>query len=91
MGIRLIDDHTWDVYNVILGVDELRGRGLMKGALQAMLRFATSHRPSRITLKVLRGNPAMAWYRINGFVVTSEHADHFFMSYQPHQCHRGNP
>ena len=90
MGIRLVDGNTWDVYNVILGVSELRGSGLMSSALQALLRFAASHHPVPITLKVLKGNPAMGWYRKNGFVVAAEHPDHFSMSYRPEQCHRGN-
>lgn len=90
MGIRLVDGDTWDVYNVILGVSELRGSGLMSSALQALLRFAGSHHPVRIALKVLKGNPAMDWYRKNGFVIAAEHSDHFSMSYRPEQCHRDN-
>jgi hypothetical protein len=91
MGIRLVDNHTWDVYNVILGVHELRVGGPMRSAFQAMLRFATSHHPAPITLKVLKGNPAIDWYRKNGFVISAEHPDHFAMSYRPLQCHHDNP
>jgi GNAT superfamily N-acetyltransferase len=91
MGIRLVDDHTWDVYNVILGVPELRGSGLMRNAFQAMLRFAASRHAGPITLKVLKGNPAMDWYRRNGFVISAAHPDYFFMSYRPLQCHHDNP
>ena len=91
MGIRLGDGDTWDVYNVILGVSELRGSGLMSSAFQAMLRFAASRHCASITLKVLKGNPAMDWYRKNGFVTSAEYPDHFCMSHRPPQCRHDNP
>ena len=83
MGVRMTGERTWDVYNVILGASELRGSGLMSHALQAMLRFALSRHRARITLKVLKDNPAVAWYRKNGFVVAAEHTDHFCMLHEP--------
>ena len=82
MGIRLIDD-LWDIYNVILGSSGYGGKGLMGKAFQAMLNFAVSRRANPITLKVLKHNPAVGWYRKNGFLVTSEQSDHFCMVYQP--------
>ena len=83
MGIRLIADRAWDVYNVILGVKEFRGTGLMSSALQQMIRFALSRRPAVIALKILKGNSAVDWYRSNGFVTTQDRADHLCMTYEP--------
>jgi RimJ/RimL family protein N-acetyltransferase len=80
MGIRLIDN-IWDVYNVILGLSQFQGRGLMGKAFEAMLGYAMSRHPTQITLKVLKHNPAVAWYQKNGFLITSEEEDHYSMSY----------
>jgi len=90
MGIRLIDD-VWDVYNVILGLANHGGKGLMSGAFQAMLRFAASRRPNPITLRVLKHNPAVCWYQKNGFLITAEQPDHFCMSYQSAKITQDTP
>jgi RimJ/RimL family protein N-acetyltransferase len=82
MGIRLLAD-SWDVYNVILGLAEHGGKGLMSKAFQTMLRFATSRCPKPITVRVLKRNPAVGWYKNNGFVITPEKPDHFYLSYKP--------
>jgi len=82
MGIRLLDD-VWDVYNVIRGSADHGGKGLMSRAFQTMLHFATSHCPNTIAVQVLKNNPAMGWYKKNGFVIMSEQPDHFCLSYQP--------
>ncbi len=81
MGIRLVDD-KWDVYNVILGLPDQAGKGLMSKALRMMLSFAASHKTKPITVKVLKKNPAVRWYKKNGFVETEELQDHFCMWYQ---------
>lgn len=82
MGIRLIEG-GWDVYNVILGSKDFGSKGLMSKAFKAMLQFAVSNHQYSITLKVLKHNPAIEWYKKNGFTITSEQSDHFCMSYQP--------
>jgi RimJ/RimL family protein N-acetyltransferase len=78
MGIRVLES-AWDVYNVILGLPDHGGKGLMGKSLQTMLRFALSLHAMPITLEVLRNNPAVAWYQKNGFVITSEQRDHYCM------------
>ena len=78
MGIRL-QLAEWDVYNVILGVTEMAGRGLMGRAFQLMLGFAWHQQPRPINLQVLKLNPAIGWYQKNGFSVTSDGGDHFVM------------
>lgn len=81
MGIRQLPE-AWDVYNVILGVANYGGQGLMSTAFQEMLGFAATHSPLPITLQVLKHNPALTWYQKNGFVITTEHQAHFSMVYQ---------
>ena len=81
MGIRLLDK-VWDIYNVILGLPDYRKKGYMGKALQAMLDLAQSVNHCPITLQVLKSNPAVTWYKKNGFVVTAEHRNHFSMVYQ---------
>jgi len=81
MGIRLLDE-AWDIYNVILGLPAYGKKGYMGKAFQAILAYAQSVNKRPITLQVLKGNPAVAWYKKNGFVVTAEHADYYSLVYQ---------
>ena len=67
MGIRLLDE-VWDVYNVILGLTEYGKKGYMGKAFQQMLIYAQSIRKCPITLQVIKSNPAVAWYKKNGFI-----------------------
>jgi RimJ/RimL family protein N-acetyltransferase len=80
MGIRLLDN-KWDVYNVILGDNEFKGTGIMGQSFQAMLSFARGRRDAPIGLSVLKNNPAIWWYKKNGFKIDSETPDHFEMSF----------
>jgi len=66
MGFRLADQAI-DVYNVILGLKEYGGRGLMSKALTIMIGFIKSRYPQTIIAKVLNKNPALEWYKKNGF------------------------
>ena len=84
MGIRLQDIH-WDVYNVILGLQEFGRRGLMGLAFGAMLEHAFSLDPLPISLQVLQNNPAVKWYQRQGFEISEIHESHYVMIYQPTQ------
>ncbi|CAG1004319.1 hypothetical protein ANRL4_03434 [Anaerolineae bacterium] len=75
MGFRLRES-TWDVYNVIVGVPALSGKGYMVQALRMMCSYALSLQPLRITAKVLITNTALQWYYRNGFREHTAHADH---------------
>lgn len=90
MGIRLLDE-VWDIYNVIRGTADHGGKGLMSKAFHAMLRFAASCRLKPITVQVLKHNPAVGWYKKNGFVIASEQPDHFCLSYQPENIRKDTP
>jgi ribosomal protein S18 acetylase RimI-like enzyme len=77
IGFRIIDKKA-DIYNAILGLSEYAGKGIMSLALRLLCSYARS-RTSAIGLKVLKENPAVQWYKKNGFMVTAEHADYFDM------------
>ena len=78
MGIRLLDNN-WDVYNVILGDRDYKGTGLMGRSLQAMLGFARSVRDIPIGLSVLKNNPAIWWYKKNGFKIDCDNPAYLVM------------
>lgn len=82
MGIRLLNNNAWDVYNVILGVASFGKQGHMSRALTAMLQVARNEFDFPIKLKVLRSNPALNWYQKNGFIIEYEETDHFGLLYQ---------
>lgn len=82
MGIRQLGGE-WDVYNVILGIKEYGGRGIMAIAFSAMLRAAMDVAVLPISLKVLKCNPAVGWYIKQKFVVTEEHSTYYKMKYNP--------
>jgi len=72
MGFRMLDGKA-DISNVILGCEDLGGRGLMGQALRLMCSFIQSNFTCAIRLDVLRDNPAVDWYRANGFIETALH------------------
>jgi RimJ/RimL family protein N-acetyltransferase len=78
MGFRSLDGEV-DVYNVILGDTTLRGSGVMSLALRMMLGFARRV-SERVSLKVLKDNPAIRFYEHNGFLRKSDHGDHLKMT-----------
>jgi RimJ/RimL family protein N-acetyltransferase len=81
-----------DVYNVICGRREYRRGGIMSRALQAMLRSAEDAYHLPITARVLRSNPAAAFYAVNGFVVAEEEEDRVLMLWAPGPGpHGGHP
>jgi hypothetical protein len=89
MGIRLQDDH-WDVYNVILGLQDFGRRGLMGLAFGAMLEFALSLNPLPISLQVLKKNPAVKWYQRQGFEISEVHESHYLMIHKLTQTKKEN-
>jgi hypothetical protein len=72
MGFRMIDGKA-DVYNVISGVNDPDFRGAMSRAIRLMCSYILSEFAKEIRLKVLKGNPAVAWYGRNGFRAFEEH------------------
>ena len=78
MGFRAVEGQA-DVYNVILGRAEYQGRGVMAAALRLMCSFARSELGSEIVARVLTTNPAVGWYRKNGFDVLTESSTHYLI------------
>lgn len=81
MGIRLIDG-VWDIYNVILGLSEFSGNGLMTKALMEMIQFASLLYSKPITAKILKNNKAIDWYKNNNFSITYQTSDYYTVTYQ---------
>jgi ribosomal protein S18 acetylase RimI-like enzyme len=81
MGIRLLEAQ-WDIYNVILGDPAHGKQGHMGRSFAAMLAMALQVYAAPITLKVLKHNPAVAWYLKNGFTIAFEASDHYGLRYE---------
>jgi ribosomal protein S18 acetylase RimI-like enzyme len=71
MGVRARDGQA-DLYNVILGRPERGRRGLMAGGLRLLCSFARERLGLAIVARVIKQNPALAWYRKRGFAVVGE-------------------
>src|SRR4051794_21245168 len=71
MGVRLREGQA-DVYNVILGRPQHRGRGVMAKGLALMCSFARQRVDRTVVARVLKLNPAMGWYRKRGFAIEAE-------------------
>ena len=65
LGFRVTGE-TADVYNVVAD-PQARGKGLMKRAMALLCSYVKDKRASRLEAKVVRGNPALEWYRSCGF------------------------
>src|SRR5450759_2674477 len=61
MAFRQCQD-TIDIYNVIRGKHSHLGTGTMGKAMSLMCSFAEANYHIPISLKVIRGNPAIEWY-----------------------------
>ena len=66
-GVRLFEG-TVDAYNIILGDKSFEGKGIMSAALTAVGAFAMFLYPAlSIRVRVLAANPALGWYKRNGY------------------------
>jgi ribosomal protein S18 acetylase RimI-like enzyme len=78
MGIRWLQN-KWDIYNVILGKKEYGDYGYMGQALKLILNFSNKLKSAPVTLKVLKKNPAVKWYKKQGFKIIKYHDDYYIM------------
>lgn len=81
MGIRLINDE-WDVYNVILGNLKYSKKGIMNTAFLKMIQYAFSLKKAKISLKVLKNNPAIIWYKKQNFEIIKSNEKFYTMIYK---------
>jgi ribosomal protein S18 acetylase RimI-like enzyme len=73
IGIRcLAEKAEWDVYNVILGDSDFKGSGIMSIALAETIDLAIGMKNLPVTLRVLKTNVAISWYKRNKFVEVGE-------------------
>jgi hypothetical protein len=81
MGFRyLADERCVDGYNIIRARKVGDASFSMSDAFRTMLAFADSEYPDQpIRVKVLIGNPAVAWYERNGFKTVEEEDGYFLM------------
>jgi hypothetical protein len=76
VGVRRFEG-TMDAYNIILGDKTFEGRGIMSVALGAVGAFAMMLYPSLpICVRVLMTNPAVGWYKRNGYRLVAENAEY---------------
>jgi len=78
MGFRLRDGQS-DVYNVILGDPRCGRRGVMARGMALMCSFARLRLDRPVVARVLKQNPAAAWYQRRGFTVLAEEEGHYLM------------
>ena len=81
MGIRLINDE-WDVYNVILGNLKYSKKGIMSIAFLKMIEYALSLKKTEISLKVLKNNSAIIWYKKQNFEIINSNENFHTMIYK---------
>ena len=81
MGIRLINEE-WDVYNVILGNLKYSKKGIMSIAVFKMIDHALSLKKTKISLKVLKNNPAIIWYKKQNFEIINSNENFHTMIYK---------
>lgn len=68
-----------DIYNVMRGQARLGGPGLMSRAMALMLSHILAAGREDIVARVVKGNPALAWYERNLFVLERDHGDHLLV------------
>lgn len=76
MGFRMLGAKA-DIYNIILGAESLRGKGIMSQAMRLLCSYIYSDFTRKIGVKVLRTNPAFGWYQKNCFQEKIKHDNHY--------------
>ena len=81
MGFRKLEDEACvDGYNIIRAKKIEPASFTMSEAFQLMLAYAASCYPGLpIRVKVLSGNPAVAWYQKNQFSIIRQEKDYYLM------------
>lgn len=76
IGFRILGAEA-DIYNVILGVESFRSRGVMSKAMHLLCSYIYSDFTKKIGVKVLRINPALEWYKKNSFQKKVKHENYY--------------
>ena len=80
IGIRMTGA-GWDLYNVIRGRSPGSSAGCMSTALAAVIDRARKIEDVPVWAKVLKGNPAAAWYERNGFRIAAHRKTFLLMKH----------
>jgi hypothetical protein len=81
-GRLLVDEDTFDLYNIMRGERTKADRTNMGAALRTLCVAAARAYPKSITCKVLSDNPALGWYAKIGFVTVADRGDHKLLRFE---------
>jgi|GEM_PF-2370946 len=80
IGARCLDESV-DLYNIILGDKNYKGKYVMTNALWAVASLSSLlYKGKPINVRVLKSNPAVNWYKKIGFILASEETDYVNMN-----------
>jgi len=72
IGFKL-NNKIADIYNVILGNNEYKRKGLMSLSIRMLIRYITRSHTKKVTVKVLKSNTVgQRFYARNGFEINRE-------------------
>ena len=81
LGFKMVGEDA-DIYNVILGANEQKGKGVMSLALKILCSYIITLNVKKIYLKVLKTNSkAVNFYTKNLFSIKNEENNHYFMEF----------
>jgi|WetSurMetagenome_2_1015567.scaffolds.fasta_scaffold456778_2 RimJ/RimL family protein N-acetyltransferase len=80
IGYRILNG-VIDIYNVILGDEMFSSKGIMSKTIIILFNYLSSNYKYDITAKVLTSNPAINWYKKNGFEIVQEIEDYYLIRY----------
>ncbi len=78
LGFRFLEG-SWDIYNVMRGVEMPSGSARIGDALVLLCRHLIETSQHQIGCKVLISNPAVRWYEKIGFKRLSSEDDHYIV------------
>lgn len=82
IGVRLFDGFA-DIYNVILGNNEYKGKHIMTEAIHAIIALCgILFKDLPIRVRVLNRNPAINWYKKIGFIPIEYFEDFTLLNYE---------
>ncbi len=79
VGMKEIGNMRLELFNLICGEPKVLGLGLMRHFYQSLEEMLKTCGYAGIELSVLKDNPAVTWYKKQGFVQMGEASDFFRM------------
>jgi hypothetical protein len=84
MGFRKTENgNECDIYNIILGDGSAGRKGYISTAVLTMCKLAHDIYDLPVTVKVLRSNPAVTWYKKLKFTEISGQNEYFYFRIEP--------